>query len=155
MARVTIPELQAWVEGTKLTFGQSLPTPLANLLVQIEEEVIVRIDTSAYDTSTWVDETTTPRIVRVAIAKKFVAWVYRRQYSEDIGDSDASYSAQLEANAETLIQGIVDGSIEIPDEPATNAGSPIFYPTDESSASCPTWDDPSLGPAKFSMNSVF
>ena len=85
----------------------------------------------------------------------FIAWLYRRQYSEDLGDNDASYAAQLEANANTIIVGIVDGSIEIPTEPASNAGTPVFYPTDESSASDPTYDDPSLGPAKFSMSQVF
>jgi hypothetical protein len=155
VARVTVRELNAWVERTKMNFSTPLPQDQSDLLEQIEEEVLARINTSAYDTTTWIDETSTPRLVRVAIAKKFVAWAYRRQYSEDLGDNDASYAAQIEANADTIINGIVDGSIEIPSEPATNAGSPVFYPTDESSASDPTWDDPSLGPAKFSMNQVF
>jgi hypothetical protein len=155
MARVTVRELQAWAETTKLRFETTLPQSQADLLEQIEEEVLLRVDSTAYDTSGWTDSTTTPRIVRVAIAKLFVAWAYRRQYSEDLGDSDASYAAQLEANAETIIQGIIDGTIEIPGEPVSNAGAPVFYPTDDSSMSEPTWDDPSLGPAKFSMNSVF
>lgn len=152
MARVTLRELQAWAEPTKLTL--KLDQANSDLLTQIEEEVLLRI-ASAYDTDAWIDETTTPKIVRVAIAKMFVAWAYRRQYSEDIGDNDASYSMQLETNANTIINGIVDGSIEIPTEPASNAGTPVFYPTDDSSATEPTWDDLSLGPAKFSMNSVF
>lgn len=155
MARITVREANAWVERTKFQFQTPLAQDQSDLLEQIEEEVLARIDTSAYDTSTWLDSTTTPRLVRVAIAKKFVAWVYRRQYSEDLGDNDASYAMQLEANAETIITGIVDGSIEIPSEPTTNAGTPVFYPTDESSASEPTWDDLSLGPEKFSMNQVF
>jgi hypothetical protein len=153
MARVTLRELQAWAERTKFDI-KSLDQHNTDLLEQIEEEVLLRVE-SAYDTSTWTDSTTTPRIVRVAIAKMYVAWAYRRQYSEDIGDTDASYAAQLEANANTIIAGIVDGSIEIPTEPASNAGTPVFYPTDDSSISEPTYDDPSLGPAKFSMNLVF
>lgn len=155
MARITVREANAWVEPTKLRLATPLPQDQSDLLEQIEEEVIARIDTSAYDTTTWVDSTSTPRLVRVAIAKLFVAWVYRRQYSEDLGDNDASYSAKLETNAEMIIAGIVDGTIELPTEPASNAGTPVFYPTDESSASDPTWEDPSLGPAKFSMNQVF
>lgn len=152
MARVTQAELQAWAEGTK--FKIVLTDTNSNLLTQIEEEVLARVG-SAYDTTTWVDETTTPKLVRVAIAKLFVAWAYRRQYSEDLGENDATYAVQLEANAETIISGIVDGSIDIPGEGNSPSGEPVFYPTDVSTASCPTWDDRSLGAEKFSMNMVF
>jgi hypothetical protein len=154
MARITQDEANAWAEKTKLE-----PTLIFNvknlaLLEQLEEEILARI-TPAYDPTLWVDATTTPRLVRVAIAKTYVAWAYRRAYSEDISDADAMYAALLQANAETIIQGLIDGVIEIPGEPTTNAGSPVFYPTDDSSAACPTDDDPSLGPAKFSMSQVF
>jgi hypothetical protein len=151
--RITTPEAQAWVEGTKFTIADVTTGQNAALLTEIEEEVIARVS-SAYDTSTWVNDTTTPRLVRVAIAKKFVAWAYRRAYSESLGDSDAMYAFLLEANSETIIQGIVDGSIEIPTIPVV-VGEPIFYPDDASSAMTPTADDTSLGPNKFSMGQVF
>lgn len=151
--RITTAEAQAWVEGTKFTISDVTTGTNAALLTEIEEEVIARVN-SAYDTSTWTNDSNTPRLVRVAIAKKFVAWAYRKAYSESLGDSDAMYAFLLEANAETIIQGIVDGSIEIPTLPVT-VGEPIFYPNDASTAMTATADDPSLGPNKFSMGQVF
>lgn len=159
MARITVAEAQAWVEGTKFRISpnqSSFNTADAALLEQLEAEVLARI-APAYDTTIqagWTSSANTPTLVKVIIAKTFVAWAYRRQYSEDLSDADAQYSLKLEANAETLIQGILDGSVEVPGV-TSNAGSPTFYPTDASSAADPTWDDPSLGPNKFSMNTVF
>lgn len=154
MARITQDEANAWAEKTKLEPTLIFAAKNIALLEQLEEEILARVAV-AYSTTLWVDATTTPRLIRVAIAKSFVAWAYRRAYSEEISDADAMYAALLQANAETIIQGIIDGVIEIPGEPVTNAGSPVFYPSDASSAACPTDEDPSLGPAKFSMNQVF
>lgn len=153
MARITLAEAQAWVEGTKFTIAAINTSPNSDLLAQIEEEVIARV-ASIYDTSTWTNDTTTPRLVRVAIAKKFVAWMYRRQYSESITEQDAAYALLLEANSETIVAGLVDGSIELPGVDSTT-DEPGFYPTDQSSQMEPTFDDPSLGSAKFSMGMVF
>jgi cytochrome oxidase Cu insertion factor (SCO1/SenC/PrrC family) len=154
MARISLAEAQAWVEATKFTITTISSPPNSDMLVQLEEEVLARV-ASVYDTTTWVDATTTPRLIRVAIAKLFVAWAYRRQYSESVIDSDAEYAMQLEGNAELIIAGIVDGSIEIPGLPGSATNSPAFYPNDASSAMEPTFDDPSLGPAAFSMGQVF
>lgn len=153
MARITLLEAKAWAEATKFTIVDITSSPNVDLLLEIEEEVIARVS-SAYDTTTWVDATTTPKLVRVAIAKKFICWAYRRQYSESITGNDASYAALLDANAELIIQGIVDGSIEIPGITVI-VGLPAFYPTDVSSGQTPTTDDTSLGPNKFSMGVTF
>jgi hypothetical protein len=77
-----------------------------------------------------------------------------RQYSEDVGTQENTYALKLDANAEMLIAGILDGSIEIPGTISTTT-DPAYYPTDASSAQDPTDLDPSLGPAKFSMTTVF
>lgn len=154
MARITIAEAQAWVEATKFTIASISTSPNSDMLVQLEEEVISRV-ASVYDTSGWTNDTNTPRLIRVAIAKKFVAWAYRRQYSESIPESDATYAALLEANSEMIVAGIVDGTIEIPTLPGATTDTPAFYPNDASSSMEPTIDDPSLGPARFSMGTVF
>lgn len=148
-AHITKEEAQAWAEGTKLTIS-ALDTELE---LHMATEVIVRLDSVA-DTSTWVDSTSTPKIVRTIISKLYVAWLYDRQYSEDIADGSA-YADRLKANAEMLIMGILDGTIDIPGVIATGSGTPGFYPTDASSALTPTFDDPSLGPAAFSMGKMF
>lgn len=153
MSRITIEKAQGWVEGTKFTIASLSGTDGA-LLDQIETEVLARVS-AAYITTTWVDAATTPALIQVAIAKKFVAWMYRKAYSEDITENDAAYAAFLEANSELIIQGIVDGSIEIPELPPSATSGPLFYPTDASSAMEPTVDDSSLGPNKFSMGMIF
>jgi|SRR6185369_4903457 len=150
MARITPTDAQGWAESTKL----SLSTLDVSLLDQIEAETLARI-ASAYDTTTWLDPTTTPKIVKVIIAKLYVAWFYDRQYSEN-QDQGNDYAAMLRTNAEMLITGLINGTIDIPGvTPVGSAGGPAFYPNDASSAQEPTSDDPSLGPAKFSMGKVF
>lgn len=153
MARITLLQAQAWVEATKFTIPSLATEPNASMLALLESEVIARVN-GAYDTSTWVDAATTPLLVQTAISKLFVAWAYRRQYSESILETDAAYAALLEQNAELIISGLIDGTIVLPGV-TTLTGTPSFYPTDASSAMWPTFDDPSLGPNKFSMGTTF
>lgn len=148
MARITVAQAKAWAESTKL----SIVAFDTDLLAHIEEEVIRRVSV-AVTTTGWVDTATTPAIVQTAIAKLYVAWLYNRAYSEDIADGSA-YADKLEKNAEMIITGIVDGTIEIPGQAGTG-GMPLFYPTDSSSNSAPTATDTSLGPAAFSMGMIF
>lgn len=153
MPRITQAEAQAWGEATKFTVPDISASPISDLLTHIETEVIARLS-GAHDVSGWANAATTPSVVRTAISKKFIAWLYRRQYSESIEDNDASYSALLDANAELLIQGLISGAIEIPGVDS-DTDEPLYYPTDASSAMVPTAQDSSLGPAKFSMGMTF
>jgi hypothetical protein len=151
MAYITIADVNAWLDSTKFPNLQLDP----DFQPQIEEEVIARIR-STYDTSTWTTPDTTPRLVRTAIAKLYAAWTYNKAYSEDNNDTN-NYATRLTANAERLISGIVDGTIELP-LPAVPSGATFgvsFYPTDLSSEMESTPDDPSLGPAAFSMGLKF
>lgn len=150
MARITTADAQGWAESTKMTLS-SLDAQLEH---QIEDEVIARLN-SVFVTTGWTDSTNTPSVVKVIIAKLYVSWLYDRQYSEN-QDSGNDYAALLKANAEMLMEGLLNGTIDIPGETTQGAGSgPAFYPTDASSAMDPTPDDLSLGPAKFSMGQVF
>lgn len=150
MARVTQREIQSWLELTKLNLA-ALNT---DLLVQLEEEILVQLST-VYDTSTWTDEATTPRIVRVIIAKTYASIHIDKVYSEN-QDEGNDYAARLMANANMLLAGLVSGLFEIPEVPTPeNPGTASFYPTDASSALEPTTDNPSLGPARFSLGKVF
>src|SRR3954447_18532165 len=152
MSLITIQDAQGWAATGKLTLG-SLDE---SLLDQIEAEVLGRI-AATYDVSTWLTTTTTPRLVRVAIAKMYVAFMYRKVYSED-EDGSPSFAYQLQLNAEMLIKGIIDTTITLPgiSPSSSSAGQPGFYPTDLSSSLCAgEWGDNSLGDAKFSMGKVF
>lgn len=150
MARITTADAQGWAESTKLPLS-SLD---ASLVSQIETEIISRLN-SVYVTTGWTDNTNTPSIVKVIIAKSYVAWVYDRQYSEN-QENGNDYAAMLRSNAEMLMEGLINGTIDIPGETPVGSGiGASFYPNDASSALEPTVDDPSLGPAKFSMGKVF
>lgn len=149
MVRITVEEVRGWVEVTKLNI-QDLDL---NFLPQLETEVLTKINT-VYDTTTWVDPASTPALIRVIITKLYAGWIYDRAYSENQSEANP-YAAMLKENAGMLLQGLIDGTIELPGVTPTSSPNPSFYPNDASSALEPTSDDMSLGPAKFSMGKVF
>lgn len=149
MPRVTLSEVAAWVEPVKIPI-----TALdSELLSQLEEEVLVQL-TSQYTVTTWVDPTTTPKIVRVIIAKMYASFHIDRAYSEN-QDGGNDYAARIMANANMLLTGLASGSIEVPDSPPSNPSTPSFFPTDFSSAQTPTADNPEFGGPYFSLGRSF
>jgi hypothetical protein len=151
MANISTADAQAWAELTKLTVS----TLDADLETQIATQVLSRI-AQAYDVSGWTNSTNTPKLVKNIIAMMYVSWLYSKTYSEDETGSN-EYAIRLLAYAETLILGIISGANDL-DETPEQVGpttTPSYYPTDASSALEPTSDDPSLGPAKFTMGNVW
>lgn len=147
---ITPAEANAWAEKTKLV----VTTLDDDLLFQVQSIILGRLS-SVYDVSGWTDSTSTPKLVRTIISMKYFAKVYARAYSED-NDSADNYAMRLDAEAESLLVNIIAGLIPIDDGGGDDTiGQPVFYPTDASSALCPTSDDPSLGPAHFSMGTSF
>lgn len=151
MANITVDEAQAWLEPSKLTID-ALDEDLES---QVVSEVLSRLAT-AFDTSEWSSATTTPKLVRTIIAMMYVSWFYNRQYSEDEPNSN-EYALRLLAVAEANIVGLLNGTLLLLDVTTTiEVGGPAsFYPNDLSSAMDVTVDDPSLGPAKFSMGTIW
>ena len=151
MPLITIAEAQAWAEQTKMRKAtEALDVPL---LAQVESEVVARLS-SATTTTTWLDPSSTPQLVRTIIAKMYISWLIDKFYAED--ENLNAYAGRLAADASTLLLGIVAGDVEIPGvENTTGSGQPSFYPTDASSALLPTAADPSLGGPRFSMGTVF
>jgi hypothetical protein len=151
VAYITQTDAQAWAEGTKLSLGNLE----GGLVSQIATQTLSRV-APAYDVSGWTDSSTTPSLIRSIMAMTYIAWIYNKTYSEDDGGSP--YASQLLAMADSLLEGIIDGTVDLTEVPtaATSAqGSASFYPNDLSSAQVPTSDDPSLGGAKFSFGSIF
>lgn len=149
MARVTQSEVAAWVDRSKIAM-----TALdQDLLSHLEEEVLVQLNPQ-FNTSTWVSPETTPRIIRVIIAKVYASFYIDRAYSEN-QDGGNDYATRLMDNANMLIAGLVSGSITIPEIPADNPNTVSFYPTDASSALEPTPEDRSLGGPWFSLGRAF
>lgn len=148
---ITVDEANAWADRFKLNFGE-LDSELENSQAV---QVLARVS-QAYTVTSWVDSATTPSLVRKIIAMMYVGWYYQRTYSED-GEMN-SYGVMLITAAENLLSGIVDGSLALVDAVVgtdLHSSEPGFYPTDASSALVPTTTDSSLGPAKFTMGTIW
>jgi hypothetical protein len=109
---IVVGEAQAWLETTKANLGSDLD---ADLEESIATQVLARVGLS-YDTSTWVTPESTPKLIRKIIAMKYASWYYQRQYSED-SETANDYALLLNAQAETLLAGVVDGSLDLPEAP--------------------------------------
>lgn len=131
MALISIDDVQPFLEESKLSLdhGDKLPEePYQSTVVKS------RLSTCDIDVSTWVDRGSTPELVRWIIGMLVAAQRFNRFYSESDEEAGNPYANKLEARAETLLEGICSGSIDlldITDDPATTGfGSPLFYPDD-------------------------
>lgn len=109
---IVVGEAQAWLETTKANLGSDLD---AELEESVATQVLARVGLS-YDTSTWTTPEFTPKLIRKIIAMKYASWYYQRQYSED-SDNANDYALLLNAQAEVLLAGIVEGKLDVPEVP--------------------------------------
>jgi hypothetical protein len=161
MAHIVLADAQAWLENTKA----NLTTLDLNLEAQVSSDVLARLaevfDDPTFGVPTWMDNTTTPALVKQVIAMFYAGWFYDRQFSEMVAAEGMSYGTVLRNYAETLLEGIITGSIILVEiSPNEGDTGPGFYPTDTSSstealASNSNLDDKSLGPAMFAVRQVF
>jgi hypothetical protein len=157
VAHISVSDAQAYATPRKLDLGTSLDGDLEN---SVATQVLAQLH-SAYNTTTWVDESTTPVLVQSIIGMYYVAWYYQRTYAEDTGT--ATYADRLLRWAQMLINGILAGNTALVDVPVGSStyGEAAFYPNDQSSRTDPNnldITDPergSVGPAYFTMGQVF
>lgn len=147
---ITVDEANAYADKNKLIVNSvdvDLETSQATQLFAKLGQV--------YDVSTWVDDTTTPSLVRKVLAMLYTGWFYLRTYSEE--EDVSNYGQLLIDQANDLVNGIVAGTLVLSDVsvPAINPDQPSFYPTDASSELTPTYEDKSLGDAVFSMGRIW
>jgi len=150
MARVTLAEIQGWLDPIKLTLA-SIDT---ELLANLEAETLAKIST-VYDVTTWVDVASTPKLIRTVISKYYASWIMDRFYSEN-QDEGSDYAKRLCDNADSVVASILNRTIIIPEVPEPTASEAAsYYPNDASSAQTPTIDNPSLGGPYFSLGRSF
>lgn len=126
MPVITEPEVQQWLETTKL----DVPSVDTELELTARTMVFGKVGQS-YDTTTWVDPASTPRLIRSAVAMLVAAWTYARAYSED-DSSTSGYAKWLESKALDLADSITSGTSdlsEVAGDPVSS-GQPAFFPTD-------------------------
>lgn len=148
--RITLADANAWLESTKLTLSAIDP----ELERQISSLILGRL-APVFDTSSWLNDQSTPALVRTIIAMNYVAWVYDKNYSDDAEDN--AYARLLRQYADVNMAALIAGDIELAEAPEANdeITKPAFFPNDVSSANEPTPDNPSDGGPSFLMGSVF
>jgi hypothetical protein len=145
MAAVTLPEVQAWLETTKMQLDAFDPELEATARTMVFGKV-----GATYDTTGWTDETDTPKLVRSIIAMYVAAWTYNRQYSEE--DPDGSgYAKWLIGMADQALEGVASGNVNLPEVPAgaEPVSAPSFYPDDTTGSLYPE------EAARFTIGKVF
>jgi hypothetical protein len=153
MAYVTINEVNAWLEPSKL----SVTTIETELETQVVNLILGQLSGS-FDTSGWTSNTNTPKLIRTIISMHYAAWLTDRAFS-DSSDELNSYATLLREMANANIAGLLSGTLTYEDIPPLSGEgditSPAFFPNDQSSANPPTEDTPHDGPAAFMMGQVF
>lgn len=128
MAVISIAEVQQFLEPTRFTVTNAEVT--GEFELSARTEAFARVS-SAYATTSWITEGTTPKLVRLAIAMLVAARLYARAYSEEDTEGNA-YARRLEKKAYDLLDGIADGTIDL-EEVAGEVGArggPGFWPDD-------------------------
>ena len=137
MSYVTLPQVQAWLNLTKFSL---LPSHFDEEQANLAADKILGWLEQRYDTSTWTDDETTPRMVRTLIAMLTASFTLRKAVSED--DGVTTYCDWLEDRVYKIVEGLVDGGIDLPgvdpDPTAPASASAEFYPNN---ASTQLWKD--------------
>ena len=124
---VSEAQVQQWLESTKLTIND-----VDDELESTATSIVFSSLSQSFDTTTWIDENTTPKLVQQVISMLVAAWIYNRAYSED-GTTVSSYSKWLEDKAMALLAAIGSGTVDLPEVPGfVTSSSPSFYPMDNS-----------------------
>jgi hypothetical protein len=143
---VTDELVQQWLEETKLHV-----TKVPDELDQTAHDVVFGRVSQVYDVSTWLTTVTTPSLILRIQSMLVAAWMYMAQYSENMEIEPGNWGLKLETMAMSLLDGIVNQTIVIPDVGFPDSGltAPVFYPTDQQET------DGMGEERKFSMGRVF
>lgn len=151
MARVTVTQVQQWLDGTKLVV-----TALDSELEDTMSTVVLSSLSEVFVATAWLDTTTTPKLVQKIIAMMYAAWYYRRQYSEQLETS--TYADDLEAMATDVLGGIKSGQLLLSDLPLAqqtpSSQQPSFYPNDAAGAESDFLVDPNNPQNQFGGSSM-
>lgn len=108
-ALISIDDAKVWLSQTKAPI-----TTIEDELADQLSTTVVGAVSARYSTDTWVDEDTTPLLIRRIISMFYAGYYYHRTFSND--SEPGAYGDRLLADAQTLLNGIVDGTIDIPSD---------------------------------------
>ena len=140
MSLVSVDDVQAWFTDDRLSLEVTDDLPEEpNVSAEVLSTVAAR-----YDTSTWIDRSTTPELIRSIISAQVAAIRYRKHYADQV--DELSYADWLDQWAMHILKGIVGGAIALLDIPAEDllvaqtAASISGLPDDDSEAAKFTMD---------------
>lgn len=125
---VTEAQIQQWIEPTKKTIDgvdEDLDASTSTI-------VFTKLS-SRVDTTTWINAASTPDIIITILSMLIASTMLRRSFP-DIQDSDLEYCIWLERQAQSIIDMILDGTIDL-DPSSALSGQPAFWPTDQTGSS--------------------
>lgn len=151
MSYVDSEKVQAWLESSKF--------PIVSVNPNFEETAVNLIFaelSQRYDTTTWVDSSTTPPIVLNILAMQIAAFEYRAAVAQE--DGLEHYSDKLEARINQLVSAIATGALSLPsdypvDSTSSLGGGAEIFPTDASTA-LEDWEEGAT-PMSFTMTLEF
>lgn len=123
---IEISDAKAWAD-----------TPMGKLpMEELDDALVASLSTqllarlaSIYKVNEWTDHEHTPSLIKKILGMQYVGWYYERTYADN--QDESNYGTRLLASAETLIVGLVDGSLSLTDLPEgsqldPNLGLPGF-----------------------------
>jgi hypothetical protein len=142
--RVTLDEIQQWLSNSKYPIEE-----VDEALEETGRTLVFSALQNTFDTSTWVDATTTPALVRKIISLWIASMEWARGYAED-DTGGSTYFTFLQDLYNSLLAGVIAGGVELIEVPGESSDtlSIDFYPTDTED-----WDEDNW--ARFSIGQVF
>jgi hypothetical protein len=146
---LAVKDIQSWLQQSKYAISSVDSGFETAAVAYVFGEIQQR-----YDTSSWVNATTTPDLVLIALAMQVASYELRRAAGEE--DGRTTYADFLDQRACKLVDSIVTGAVVL--EGATvSTGSlgqgPAFFPDNGAELRDPS--DPTFAPAYFSMSQIF
>ena len=126
---IAVAEVAQWIASDRLHIDRHD----YDLVDTAKTKVYAAVDL-VYDTSTWVDRASTPDIIRKIISLLVASYIYNKAYA-DSADGTSAYGNKLERMADSLLEGVIDGTISLVDEEQVKTSNPAFWPDDTTGSS--------------------
>lgn len=122
---VAQPEVQNWLEPTKTEIRSDPSETIAH----VQRRVFGQLSNAFEEVETWLGPSTTPDLVRDIIAMWTAGLIFNKFYAQQ-STQFSGYGNMLISDAKSLLQGLIDGSIEIEEELTEKPKDlPAFWPT--------------------------
>ena len=113
MATITAKMANALTDSSKLN--------ITTIDTELESQIVAQVFSELrglYDTTTWVEESTTPKLVKSILSMIYTGMVYNKTYAVDGADTDL-YGNMLIADANKLLDSVSSGvSVLVDSNPA-------------------------------------